>query len=226
MPWYTRRVLVGGAASVCIALVGVAVVWNTLRASARCHGAQARGRDASGDRIACGWSECRRIRSRGTAASRAMHAAATAVRCKRRQQVAAESRETVPRREVDDEAPSRSRQVAGEQKLDERIVATAVADAGRDASRSGSRRLRLRLRHRRRLRPCNATGEQLESVARDRRRAARCNPRWTLKREAAVQVEAEAIMVTGARSSENSRPRPHKGMTGSPRQSARNFGRY
>ncbi len=31
MPWYTRRVLVGGAASVCIALVGVAMVWNTLR---------------------------------------------------------------------------------------------------------------------------------------------------------------------------------------------------
>ena len=31
MPWYTRRVLMGGAASVCIALVGVAVVWNTQR---------------------------------------------------------------------------------------------------------------------------------------------------------------------------------------------------
>ncbi|HET9475376.1 MAG TPA: von Willebrand factor type A domain-containing protein [Steroidobacteraceae bacterium] len=31
MPWYTRRVLMGGAASVCIAVVGVAVVWNTLR---------------------------------------------------------------------------------------------------------------------------------------------------------------------------------------------------
>jgi len=30
-PWYARRTLVGGAASVCIAVVGMAVVWNTLR---------------------------------------------------------------------------------------------------------------------------------------------------------------------------------------------------
>jgi len=30
MPWFTRRMLVGGAASVCIALLGATVVWNTV----------------------------------------------------------------------------------------------------------------------------------------------------------------------------------------------------
>ncbi len=31
MPWYSRRMVLGGAASACIALVGSVVVWNTLR---------------------------------------------------------------------------------------------------------------------------------------------------------------------------------------------------
>ena len=31
MPWYTRRALIGGAASVFVAVIGTAVVWDTLR---------------------------------------------------------------------------------------------------------------------------------------------------------------------------------------------------
>ena len=232
MPLYTRRVLVGGAASVCIALVGVAMVWNTLRHQpevtalkpvAAVPAATESPARLESDESAAASSPDVASEARGSQPQVQMQAPA---------QVAAENREDgATKGKSTRGAEPLAAPVAGEQKLDEGYsiavadaltstpvaqppAAAAPADAlpanGQPAAASPAPA------------PVNATDEQLESVAVTGQRGSLKSSRES-KREATVQVEAEEIMVTGARSSRTRAP-PHKGMTGSPRQSGGTLG--
>jgi Ca-activated chloride channel homolog len=211
MPWYTRRVLVGGAASVCIALVGVAMVWNTLQ-----HQPDVTALKPVAAVPAATEAPALPLGSEESAASRSPAETSEADSAQPRVQIQAPARVAAENREdgaIKGKATRAEPQLAapdaGEQKLDDgnsNAVANALTTAPVAQPPAAAA-------------PAPSMNEELESVVVTSQPGA-LKSSQDVKREASEQ--AEEVMVTGARSS-RTRAAPHKGMTGSPRQSGGNL---